>query len=66
MYFTPVEGLGSNSCMKGYKGMLVGKLCKTSKETKLGVAQLRPPKETTVNNFIDAQLATSQMPGVSF
>ena len=23
VYFTPGEGLGSDSCMKGYKGMLV-------------------------------------------
>lgn len=39
VYFTPGEGLGSDSCMKGYKGMLVGQLCKTSKETNLGEAQ---------------------------
>ena len=32
--------LGSDSRMKGYKGMLVEQLCKTSKETNLGVAQL--------------------------
>lgn len=39
VYFTPGKGLGSDSRMKGYKGMLVGQLCKTSKEANLGVAQ---------------------------
>lgn len=41
VYFTSGEGLGGDSCMKGYRGMLVRQICKTSKETRyVGVVQL--------------------------